>query len=427
MLFAKLAELRSDERMNLIKRSSVDYESVVPKVAAILRDVKARGDTALREYTEMFDGVKLGEIRVSAKEFKEARRSIDKKLLAAMEEARENILWFHLRQLPKEWSFKRKGVRAGLLSRPLESVGCYVPGGKAAYPSTVLMTVTPAKVAGVKRIVCVTPPNKEGKANPFVLAACELAGATEVYKVGGAQAIAALAYGTGSVPKVDKIVGPGNVYVTAAKELVSREVAVDMIAGPSEVLIIADGGADPEFIAYDMLAQAEHDPNAVCVLVTTSKKVADDVTTLLKLGLLEKFKTKDIAWKSLKENGAVLIAKDIGDAMEFANEFAPEHLELMVKGAEKLLAQVKSAGSVFLGEYTPVAIGDYAVGTNHVLPTMGYARTNSALSVKDFVKQIQYQAASSMGLKSLATAATTLAEAEGLRFHAESIRKRLKR
>ncbi len=419
MFLTNLSELKAEKRRHLIERTA-DFEFVIPKVAKIVRDVKERGDDALLEYTEKFDGVKLRGIKVTADEFREAGRSVDKNVLSAMKVARENILWFHMRQLPKDWSYARGGIRVGLMTRPISSVGCYVPGGKAAYPSTVLMTVIPAVVAGVPRIACVTPPNKEGKVNPLVLVACELAGATEVYKVGGAQAIAALAYGTESVPKVDKIVGPGNVYVTAAKELVSRKVAVDMVAGPSEVLIIADGGSKPEFIASDMLAQAEHDPKAVCILVTTSREIGAKVR-----GLLEKYMT-GTAKEALKKNCAILVAKNINEAMAFANEYAPEHVELMTKNPGKLLDRVENAGSVFLGEYTPVALGDYASGTNHVLPTMGYAMVHSALGVKDFVKQVQFQEASRKGLEKLADAVSTLADAEGLCFHAESIRKRMR-
>ncbi len=418
MFLANLAKLKPGERKRIIERSA-DYESIIPKVEEIVRDVRARGDKALLEYTERFDGVKLKEIKVTQKEFGEARRGVDKAVLSAMKEARDNILRFHKRQLPKKWSYKRKGIRTGLLVRPLDSVGCYIPGGRAAYPSTALMTIIPASVAGVSRIACSTPPDKDGKANPLVLVASELAGAMEVFKMGGAQAIAALAYGTKSVPKVDKIVGPGNIYVTAAKELVSRSVAVDMPAGPSEVLIIADGNAKPDFIALDMLAQAEHDPNAACILVTTSRRIAESVEKHL-----EKLMT-GTARASLEKNCAILIAKDLAEAVEFSNDYAPEHLELMVKGAAKLLAKVKNAGSVFLGEYTPVALGDYAIGTSHVLPTMGYAKVHSALGVKDFIKYIQFQDASRAGLKKLASAASALAEAEGLRFHAASLIKRM--
>ena len=314
--------------------------------------------------------------------------------------------------MPEEWDYEKNGLKLGQLIRPLQRVGCYIPGGRASYPSTVLMATIPAKVAGVKEIVCVSPPNKSGRVNDLVLVACKIVGVKEIYKVGGAQAIAALAYGTESIAKVQKIVGPGNIYVTAAKQLVSLEVAIDLPAGPSEVLIVAEEHANPEFIAFDLLAQAEHDPNACCILVTTSEKLAKEV-----YGRLLSYK--------IEANCFILIAENLEDALNFTNEFAPEHLELILKNPTDFLERVKNAGSVFIGEYSPVACGDYASGTNHILPTLGYAKTFSGLTVYDFLKFISFQSLDKKALEKLGKTIITLAEAEGLKMHAESIRKRV--
>ncbi|MEE8167577.1 MAG: histidinol dehydrogenase [Candidatus Hydrothermarchaeales archaeon] len=421
MLFSNIKDLNEKERRKLLQRTGSLEEAIV-SVKQIISDVKLKGDEAILSYTEKFDKVKLEDFRVSEEEFAEAREKVEEEVVEALREAHVNILGFHKRQLVEEWSYDRDGIRLEEIQRPLRNVGCYIPGGRAAYPSTALMTITPAKVAGVERIVCVTPPNKDGRANELVLVACEIAGAKEVYKVGGAHAIAALVYGTESIPKVEKIVGPGNIYVTAAKEVLSRsrEVAVDMPAGPSEILIIADEGANPEYIALDMLAQAEHDPNAASILVTTSPEIGKLVVVELEKHVKDKTK------ESLEKNGAVLIAQSLEEATDFANEYAPEHLQIMVKEPREVLAGIRNAGSVFLGEYTPVALGDYATGTNHVLPTMGYARVFSGLSVRDFMKHIPVQEASEEGIKRVSKIVIKLAEAEGLQAHADSVKKRIK-
>lgn len=395
---------------------SRDLEQVYPAVRDIIEDVKNRGDEALRHYSKKFDSAVITDFRVSKEEFQGAEKSANSAAKKALEKAIENIRAFHERQPTSAWSWERRGITLGQVSRPMRRVGCYIPGGRAAYPSTVLMTVIPAQVAGVEEIVCVTPPNSEGKANHLVLLACYLLGVREVYKVGGAQGIAALAYGTGSVPRVDKIVGPGNVYVTAAKTLVSGSVAIDFPAGPSEVLIIADDTANPQYIALDMFAQAEHDPRARSVLVTTSQPLAERVMKILS--------DKGKSLPSLEKNALILLAEGLKEALDFANNYAPEHLEVLIEEPETLLDVIKNAGSIFLGEYAPVALGDYASGTNHVLPTSGMAKVYSGLSVRDFLKTISYQKFDKKALRELAEVVITLAELEGLGAHAESVKKR---
>ncbi len=409
MLLSNLKELPSSDYDKIVNRRRPDMEDVARNVGKIVEDVMTRGDLALREYTQKFDGAEIKDFRVPEDEFKEARNAAKTGVLDALKVAKEHIEEFQRKQLKCEWSYEREGAEIGQVVRPIQSVGCYVPGGKAAYPSTVLMTVIPAIVAGVERIAVMSPPQSDGKVNGTILAACDVIGVTEVYCVGGAQAIAAFAFGTESIPKVDKIVGPGNVYVTAAKKAVSDTVAIDLPAGPSEVLIIADDSANPKFVAIDMLAQAEHDTDACAVLVTTSRDLADAVGK----------ETGDI-------NGAILIADSMANAIDFSNAYAPEHLEIATKEPEKVLEKIKSAGSIFLGNYTPVACGDYASGTNHVLPTGGFARAYSGLSIFDFLKLISVQKFDKEALKKLSNTIITLAEAEGLKAHAESIRRRLK-
>jgi len=417
----KLKELSKSERREIIERKG-NFEEAIKTVKPIVDGVKERGDEALKEYTKKFDGVSLEDLKVSEDEFSEALEAVSVKVEEALQTAKENIEEYHKRQLVEDWDYERRGIKLGEIRRPIMSVGCYIPGGRAAYPSTALMTIIPAKVAGVERIVCVTPPDSDGKVSPLVLTACEISGCDEVYKVGGAQAIAALAFGTSTIPRVEKIVGPGNIYVTAAKDLVSRTVAIDMPAGPSEVLIIADELANPEYITSDMIAQAEHDPDACSILLTNSKEIMQKVT-----GALEDYITsgKEGA-ESLKGNGAVYLVDDLYEAVRFSNEYAPEHLQLITRNPRALLRGINSAGSIFLGEYSPVPLGDYATGTNHVLPTMGYARVSSGLSVYDFMKRISVQEASKEGLKNLGEVVVTLAEAEGLKGHAESVKKRMK-
>lgn len=419
-MFSRLSDLSGEELLRIMKRSRADLKKVIPQVEEIVRDVRERGDAALREYTKKFDGVELEDFRVSAEEFKEARSNAETKVVKALKKAKENLEEFHSRQLKKDWFYKKNGARLGQIFRPIEKVGCYIPGGRAAYPSTVLMTVIPARVAGVEKVICTTPPRRDGKANQTVLVACDIAGVDEVYKVGGPQGIAAMAYGTESIPKVDKIIGPGNIYVLAAKKLVSDDVAIEFPAGPSEVLIIADSSADPTFVALDMIAQAEHDPQASSILITPSTTLAEKVRDII-----EKEAKRPEAAESLENNGAILITETLEDAVRFSNEYSPEHLQILTQNNE-ILAKVVNAGSIFIGNYTPVACGDYASGTNHVLPTGGFARVYSGLNVYDFLKIISVQEFSEKGLKKLAETIITLAEAEGLHAHAESVRRRVK-
>jgi histidinol dehydrogenase len=315
------------------------------------------------------------------------------------------------------------GVMAGQIIRPLDIVGCYIPGGRAVYPSTILMTVIPAKIAGVSRIICCTPPQPDGSVSDVVLAAARVAGATEIYKVGGAQAVAAMAYGTKTIPKVDKIVGPGNIFVTAAKKLVYGDVDIDFPAGPSEVLIIADETGDPEYIAIDMIAQAEHDPNAACVLVTTSETLALKVDKIVNEQSVQ-MKRNEIITESLEKYGLILVAPSIDEAIKFSNKYAPEHLIIMTENPEEVVKNITNAGSIFLGELTPVSAGDYGSGTNHVLPTSGCARMYSGLSAESFIKKPTVQRLNDKGVINLNEMVTTLAEYEGLYAHAESFKKR---
>lgn len=408
MLLSNLSELSKSEYDKIVNRSRVDIKRVTPDTEKIVEDVRRRGDLALLEYTEKFDGVVISDLKVSEDEFKEAREGVGKDVIEALKTAKKNIEDFHRKQMRGGWSYNKSGVRLGQIVRPIESVGCYIPGGKASYPSTVLMAAVPATTAGVERIVVTTPPQKDGKINSAVLAACDIAGVDEVYRVGGAQAIAALAFGTDTIPKVNKIIGPGNIYVTAAKRLVSDEVAIDLPAGPSEVLIIADGSASPAFVALDLAAQAEHDQDASAVLVTTSEGLATAV----------KDETEDL-------NGAILLTNSIADAVNFSNEYAPEHLQIITENPEKVLKNIKNAGSIFLGNYTPVACGDYASGTNHILPTGGFAGAYSGLGVSDFVKFISVQEFNKSALRGLSKTIMVLAEVEGLNAHAKSVKRRI--
>jgi histidinol dehydrogenase len=384
-----------------------DFNDFIEKVRPIVEDVKKNGDKAVIKYEELFDGVKLKRLRVRKTEIEKAYDMIEDELIDALEIAKENIERFHMiTSVEKEIKVKFEDCIMGKIYVPLEKVGAYIPGGKASYPSTALMIGIPAKMAGVERLIACTPPNANGRVNPLTLVACDIAGFDEIYSIGGAQAIAAMAYGTESVPRVEKIVGPGNAYVTAAKVLVSRDVAIDMPAGPSEIMIIADESANPEFIASDCLAQLEHDEMAVAVVLTTSEKLAEEVSKKV-------------------EKAKIIVVKSIEEAIKIANEFAPEHLSIFCKNAEKYLGKIKNAGSVFLGEFSAVAMGDYVSGANHVLPTMGYAKILSGLSVESFMKSFTFQQLSPETIKRIGKIAITLAEAEGLKKHAESIKIRL--
>ena len=398
----------------------ITVSSVGTVVSEIIENVRKRGDAALREYSLRFDKVELGALEVSREEIIEAFAQTDPDFIRILTSAAENIRHFHEKQLRNSFLINdRPGVVMGQKVLPIENVGLYVPGGTAAYPSTVLMDSIPAKIAGCSQLIMVTPPQKDGKVNPAILAAAEIAGVDRVFKIGGAQAVAALAYGTESVPKVDKIVGPGNAFVAEAKKQVFGRVAIDMIAGPSEVLIVSDSGSDPSHIAADMLAQAEHDRMATAVLVTDSlqfaKAVADQIEDQLR-----SLAREDIARTSIENNGKIIVTKDLAKAVDIANEIAPEHLELAVDNPFDYLDSIRHAGSVFLGRNTPEALGDYLAGPNHTLPTLGTARFSSPLSVDDFVKKTQFTYFSKDALASLYRDIAVFARKEGLTAHAKS-------
>ncbi len=387
-------------------------EKVLEEVKQIIEKVKREGDKALYELTEKFDKVKLDYIKVPKEKIDEAYERVSDDLIDALEMAKENIEKFHQATSPESIRVDYGDAILGKIYVPIEKAGLYIPGGRASYPSTALMTAIPAKIAGVDKVVACTPPAKDG-VNPLTLVALDLADVDEIYAVGGAQAIAAMAYGTESVEKVDKIVGPGNIYVTAAKLLVQKDVAIDMPAGPSEILIIADETANSDFIAYDCAAQLEHDPLAKAILVTTSERIAEDV----------KRKVSELVSQG---EFKIILVKNLDEAFEIANKIAPEHLSVFTKNALKMLGKVRNAGSVFLGEYSPVAAGDYASGTNHVLPTGGYARVYSGLSTETFMKHITYQMLSKEWLEKYGDVIIKIAKAEGLPLHAKSVEERLK-
>ena len=389
-------------------------------VAAILADVKSRGDEAVLEYTAKFDGCKLQSLAVSEAEIEEAFEAIEPEFLEVLKKAAENIRAFHTAQVRQSLVLTpSSGVVLGQRITPIERVGLYVPGGTAAYPSTVLMDAIPAKIAGCDKIVMATPPGADGKINPAILAAAKIAGVTDIFKMGGAQAVAALAYGTATVPKVDKIVGPGNAYVAEAKKQVFGMVAIDMIAGPSEILVLADGKSDPKVVAADMLSQAEHDRNASAVLVTESMELAVAVQKELEIQL-EALPRRDIARASVDNNGMIIVAENLDIGIEVANELAPEHLELMVDDPFSYLDAIRNAGSVFLGRSCPEALGDYFAGPNHTLPTSGTARFSSPLSVDDFVKKSQFLYYTEGALNAVAEDVARFARKEGLEAHARS-------
>lgn len=406
----------------LLDRSSMNSERELGAVKNIIADVRARGDAALLEYTKLFDGARLtaDTLRVSESEIDEAYANVPDELLAAMRRSAKNIADYHALQKQKTWLDIKDGAILGQMVRPLASVGVYVPGGRAAYPSSVLMNVLPAKVAGVPKIVMVTPPDRNGRIYPLTLVAAREAGVDEIYKIGGAQAVAALAFGTKTLPKVDKITGPGNIYVALAKREVFGFVGIDMIAGPSEVLIVADGSANPVYAAADLLAQAEHDPLAAAILVTDSETLAKAVGQELERQLAD-LPRKDIAAESLKNHGALVVTPSIEKAVEIANAVAPEHLELLVREPFDLLSRVENAGAIFLGEHSPEPLGDYFAGPNHTLPTSGTARFFSPLSVDDFMKKSSIISYSRAQLKAAKDDIVVFAEAEGLSAHARSV------
>lgn len=411
-----------------LQRSPADVDPEIHgRVEAILSAVKARGDAALLEFTERFDGARLQvpELAVPAAEYDAAERTVGPVTVRALRYAAERIEAFHRHGLPRSWWVEdANGSRLGQQVRPLDRVGIYVPGARAAYPSTVLMTAVPARVAGVPEIVLVSPPAQDKSLNAAVLAAARVAGVTEAYRVGGAQAIAALAYGTETIRRVDKVVGPGNIYVALAKSKVFGQVGIDMVAGPSEVLVVADATADPQWIAADLLAQAEHDPMARAVLLTPAAGLIEDVAKALD-EQLARLARGAVAAKALENNGALVLTRDLDEAVAIANALAPEHLELQVDDPFALLPRVRHAGAIFLGRHTPEVIGDYVAGPNHVLPTGGTARFSSALGVEDFVKRSSLIHYSQKGLKEAWPHVEALARVEGLQGHGAAAEVRL--
>ena len=396
-------------------------------VSGIINDVKTGGDAALYKYCEKFDKVKLTSLEVTAEEIEEAMSLVEPEFIEIIKEAAANITEYHKNQVQNGFEIKKEnGIILGQKVLPVKRAGLYVPGGTAAYPSTVLMDCIPAKIAGVKELCITTPPSKDGKVNPVILAAAKIAGADRIFKVGGAQAIAALAYGTETVPKVDKIVGPGNVFVAEAKRQVYGLVSIDMIAGPSEILVIADATCNPEFVAADLLSQAEHDKLASAVLVTDSKALAEKVRAELErqVALLPR---EEIARTSIDNNGKIIIVDSIEQAIEISNEIAPEHLEVCVDEPFKYLDMIENAGSIFLGKMCPEALGDYFSGTNHTLPTSGTAKFSSPLSVDDFVKKSAYSYYTPEALSEVADKVAFFAEKEGLSAHARSATVRFKK
>jgi histidinol dehydrogenase len=402
--------------------SAVDAE-VHRRVEEILAAVREKGDAALLDFTERFDSVRLtaGELAVSSAEMDAALVAVGEATVRALRYAAERIERFHRECAPRSWRMTDAlGSRLGQEVRPLDRVAVYVPGGRAAYPSTVLMTVIPARVAGVREIVLVSPPRRDKSLDPAVLAAARVGGISEAYRVGGAQAVAALAYGTETIRRVDKIVGPGNIYVALAKSRVFGDVGIDMVAGPSEVVVVAEAGADSSWVAADLLAQAEHDPMARAVLLTPSAALIDDVAAEVERQL-PRLPRKEIAGAALKSHGALVLTRSLEEAVEVANLLAPEHLELQVTDPESWLARVRNAGAVFLGPYTPEVIGDYVAGPNHVLPTYGSARFSGALRVDDFRKHVHVVSVGEKGLAEVAPHVVALAGYEGLPAHAESV------
>ena len=411
----EIAALLYAEQLELSQQN----DNVEEAVAAIIQDVRLRGDEALRHYSVTFDRVELEDFEVGQDLVDQAFEQVDQAVLTALENAKANIESYHRQQLEKGFEDQpTDGVIRGQLIRPIERVGVYVPGGTAAYPSSVLMNVIPAKIAGVKEIIMITPPQK--KFVPAILVAARLAGVDKIYQVGGAQGVAALAYGTETIPKVDKITGPGNIYVATAKKQIFGLVGIDMIAGPSEIGIIADETANPAYVAADLLSQAEHDVLARAILVTNSEVLADAVEAEIEKQL-QSLPREAIARASVEDNGRIILTQDVDSMFELMNLVAPEHLEIAMENAYDYLDKVENAGSIFLGHYTSEPIGDYYAGTNHVLPTTATSRFSSALGVHDFIKRIQYTQYSKAAIQAAEKDITSLAYAEGLQAHAKAI------
>ena len=420
---------KKDILTGLLKRSPSSYGTYEATVAEIIENVKAKGDEAVFAYTKQFDRFNLNaeNIRVTKEEIEEAYRQIDTDLIEVYKHSAENIRIFHEKQLRNSWfDPKPDGTILGQRMTPIFSAGVYVPGGKAAYPSSVLMNIIPAKVAGVEQIIMTTPCNSEGKVNPGTLVAADIAGADLIFKVGGAQAIAAMAFGTESIPKVDKITGPGNIFVALAKKAVYGHVSIDSVAGPSEILVLADETANPRYVAADLLSQAEHDELASAILITTSKELAEKVSEEVD-GFTAKLSRKEIIQKSLDNYGYILLAENMEDAVAAANEIASEHLEILTKNPFDTMTRIKNAGAIFLGEYSSEPLGDYFAGPNHILPTNGTAKFFSPLNVDDFMKKTSIISYSREALEKVHKDIEAFAESEGLTAHANSIKVRFER
>lgn len=429
----RIVELTESTKKNLLKdllkRSPSSYGIYEQTVSEIVNNVKENGDKAVFEYTEKFDHFALnsGNIRVTEEEIKEAYKEIPEDLIEVYRHSAANIRTFHEKQLRQSFIETRPdGSILGQRITPIEKAGVYVPGGKAAYPSSVLMNVVPAKVAGVPKIVMTTPCNKEGKVNAGTLVAADIAGVDEIYKVGGAQAIAALAFGTESIPKVDKITGPGNIFVALAKKAVYGHVSIDSVAGPSEILVLADETANPRYVAADLLSQAEHDELASAILITTSRELAEKVSKEVD-GFTETLERREIILKSLSNYGYILVAENMEDAIAAANDIASEHLEILTKNPYETMTKIKNAGAIFMGEYSSEPLGDYFAGPNHILPTNGTARFFSPLSVDDFIKKTSLISFSKDALEKVHTEIEAFAKSEGLTAHANSIKVRFER
>ena len=408
----------------LLKRSESDQSDIENTVKDIIDNIKKRGDEALLEYTEKFDGVELSDIKVTKEEVTAAREAVGEEFLEILEEAAANIKEYHECELEETWMKEfRPGVRLGQKITPIGRVGIYVPGGKAGYPSTVLMDSIPAVVAGVESIAMVTPPLKDGRVDPYILAAASVAGVDEIYKVGGAQSVAALAYGTETIAPVNKIVGPGNIYVATAKKQVFGKVAIDMIAGPSEIGILADENAKKEIIAADLLSQAEHDEMAASILVTTSSKFAEEVKEEV-YRQIELLPRQEIMTKSIDNYGTIFVANTKEEAVDIMNEVAPEHLEILFEDAESFVDSIKNAGAIFIGQYTPEPVGDYFAGPNHTLPTSGTAKFSSPLGTYDFFKRSSLLCYEKDALERIAEKVQSFAEKEGLFAHSNAVKKR---
>lgn len=410
------------KKLLLIEKAEMSA-SVLKTVAEIKNNILEKGDSALLEYTNKFDRTGVNNIealKVTEAEIENAAKNCDKKLYKALELAASRIKKYHKKQLPKDIDYKDKqGIRLGNIWKPIETVGLYVPGGLASYPSSVLMNAIPAKVAGVQKIVMVVP-SPENKLNDAVLVAAKIAGVDEIYKIGGAQAILALTYGTAFIPKVNKIVGPGNAYVAAAKKIVYGDVGIDMIAGPSEILVVADNNINPDWVAADLLSQAEHDENARSILITDDSVFAEKVINSIEK-ILPSLDREKIARKSWENNGAVIVVNDIYNSSSIIDEIAPEHLELCVKHPERLVKKINNAGAIFIGNYTPEAIGDYTAGPSHVLPTSSTAKFSSGLSVFDFLKRVSLIECSSKSFRKISSETSLLADTEGLGAHKLSV------